>query len=108
MTTSGTNPAAPSTAASSCASRGKSASRTTGTAEGDGDSSVIETQPCRFYRGAQRWPFARMSTAPQLSIIVVSQNSSARLQTALESLTQQRMVQPEIIVVDRGSTDGSR
>lgn len=49
-----------------------------------------------------------MSTAPQLSILLVCQNPGARLPATLESLQQQRQVESEIIVIDRGSTDGSR
>lgn len=49
-----------------------------------------------------------MSTAPQFSILVVCQNPGPRLPATLESLQQQRQVESEIIVIDRGSTDGSR
>jgi hypothetical protein len=44
-----------------------------------------------------------MSTAPQLSILVVCQNPGARPSGTLESLRQQRQVETEIVVVERGS-----
>lgn len=49
-----------------------------------------------------------MSAAPSLSVVIASLNSGSRLPTTLASLREQRWVQPEIIVVDRGSTDGTR
>lgn len=44
---------------------------------------------------------------PTLSIIVVTKNPGPRLVATLESIWGQRWVQPEIIVIDGGSTDGT-
>lgn len=49
-----------------------------------------------------------MSSAPALSVIVLNHNGGTRLSAALESVWAQRVVQPEIIVVDHGSSDSSR
>jgi putative colanic acid biosynthesis glycosyltransferase len=49
-----------------------------------------------------------MSAAPSLSVIVVSKNPGPRLHAALQSIWEQLHVQPEVIVIDGGSTDGSR
>ncbi len=49
-----------------------------------------------------------MSAAPPLSVILVCKNPGPRLQAALGSVWEQLHVDPEIIVVDGGSTDGSR
>jgi len=49
-----------------------------------------------------------MSAAPLLSVIVVCKNPGPRLPAALASVWEQRRVQPELIVVDGGSTDGTR
>ncbi len=49
-----------------------------------------------------------MSAAPSVSVIVVCLNPGSRLATALESVWAQRHVAPELIVVDGGSTDGTR
>jgi glycosyltransferase involved in cell wall biosynthesis len=49
-----------------------------------------------------------MSAAPPLSVILVCKNPGPRLPAALESLWVQRFVQPEIIVIDGASTDGTR
>ena len=48
-----------------------------------------------------------MSAAPTLSVIVVCKNPGARLHAALASVWEQRHVQPELIVIDGGSTDGT-
>lgn len=44
---------------------------------------------------------------PLLSIIVATRNPGPRLVATLESIWGQRWVQPEIIVIDGGSTDGT-
>lgn len=49
-----------------------------------------------------------MSAAPILSVILVCKNPGSRLHAALGSVWEQLHVQPEIIVVDGGSTDGTR
>ncbi len=49
-----------------------------------------------------------MPAAPSISVILICKNPGPRLKTALGSIWQQRHVQPEIIVIDSGSTDGSR
>jgi glycosyltransferase involved in cell wall biosynthesis len=48
-----------------------------------------------------------MSAAPTLSVIVVCKNPGSRLHAALASIWDQRHVQPELIVIDGGSTDGT-
>jgi glycosyltransferase involved in cell wall biosynthesis len=48
-----------------------------------------------------------MSAAPILSVIVVCKNPGRRLPAALASVWEQRHVQPELIVIDGGSTDGT-
>jgi glycosyltransferase involved in cell wall biosynthesis len=49
-----------------------------------------------------------MSATPTLSVIVVCKNPGKRLHAALASVWEQRLVTPELIVIDGGSTDGSR
>jgi len=49
-----------------------------------------------------------MSVTPPVSVIVVCKNPGAHLAVTLESLWTQRDVQPELIVIDGGSNDGSR
>ena len=49
-----------------------------------------------------------MSAAPALSVVLVCKNPGPRLQAALASVWAQLHVHPEIIVIDGGSTDGSR
>ena len=49
-----------------------------------------------------------MSAAPALSVILVCKNPGPRLQAALASVWAQLHVHPEIIVIDGGSTDGTR
>ena len=49
-----------------------------------------------------------MSAAPALSVILVCKNPGPRLQAALASVWAQLHIHPEIIVIDGGSTDGSR
>ena len=49
-----------------------------------------------------------MSAAPPLSIILVCKNPGPRLHAALASVWEQLHVQPELVVIDGGSTDGSR
>lgn len=49
-----------------------------------------------------------MSAAPPLSVIVVCHNPGARLPAALESIWSQLHVSPDLVVVDGGSTDGTR
>ena len=49
-----------------------------------------------------------MSAAPNLSVVISCLNPGPRLQAALVSVWEQRWAQPELIVLDRGSTDGSR
>lgn len=53
-------------------------------------------------------PRNAMSAAPPVSVIVVCLNPGPRLATALESVWAQRHAAPELIVVDGGSTDGTR
>jgi glycosyltransferase involved in cell wall biosynthesis len=48
-----------------------------------------------------------MSAAPTLSVIVACKNPGPRLHAALASVWEQRHVQPELIVIDGGSTDGT-
>lgn len=49
-----------------------------------------------------------MSAAPSISVILVCKNPGPRLHAALESVWTQLHVQSELIVIDGGSTDGSR
>lgn len=49
-----------------------------------------------------------MPAAPHLSVILVCKNPGSRLQAALASVWEQLHVHPEIVVIDGGSTDGSR
>ncbi len=49
-----------------------------------------------------------MSATPTLSVIVVCRNPGPRLADALASVWSQRHVTPELIVIDGGSTDGTR
>ncbi len=49
-----------------------------------------------------------MPAAPSISVILVCKNPGPRVKAALGSIWQQLHVHPEIIVVDGGSTDGSR
>lgn len=49
-----------------------------------------------------------MSAAPPLSVILVCKNPGPRLQVALESVWAQRAVQIDLVIVDGGSTDGTR
>src|SRR5947209_19752319 len=48
-----------------------------------------------------------LSRQPSASIVVVSYNTSAHIETCLLSLLELDYPQVEIIVVDNGSTDGS-
>lgn len=48
-----------------------------------------------------------MSAAPTLSVIVVCKNPGRQLHAALASVWEQQHVEPELIVVDGGSTDGT-
>lgn len=45
---------------------------------------------------------------PPISVIVVCKNPGSRLAAALDSVWSQRWIQPELIVIDGGSTDGTR
>lgn len=49
-----------------------------------------------------------MSAAPTLSVVIVCFNPGPRLPVALASVWAQLHVAPEVIVVDGGSTDGTR
>ena len=49
-----------------------------------------------------------MSVAPSISVILVCKNPGPRLPAALESIWAQLHVQPELIVIDGASTDGTR
>lgn len=49
-----------------------------------------------------------MSTPPPLSVIVACKNPGPRLPAALASVWEQRWVEPELIVIDGGSTNGTR
>lgn len=53
-------------------------------------------------------PANAMSAAPTLSVIVVCKNPGPALPVALASVWEQRSVAVELIVIDGGSTDGSR
>jgi putative colanic acid biosynthesis glycosyltransferase len=53
-------------------------------------------------------PANAMSAPPPISVIVVCKNPGPGLPNALASVWEQRHVQPELIVIDGGSTDGSR
>jgi putative colanic acid biosynthesis glycosyltransferase len=48
------------------------------------------------------------TSPPILSVIVVCRNSGPRLQPTLESVWEQRGERTELIVIDGGSTDGTR
>lgn len=48
-----------------------------------------------------------MSSTPPISIVVINHNGAAQLPACLASVTDQRRIAPELIVVDRGSSDGS-
>lgn len=48
------------------------------------------------------------ASLPSISVIVVCKNPGARLRTALESVWTQSGAVAELIVIDGGSTDGSR
>jgi len=48
-----------------------------------------------------------MPAAPTLSVIVVCRNPGSRLAAALASVWEQRHVQPELIVIDGASSDGT-
>jgi glycosyltransferase involved in cell wall biosynthesis len=50
---------------------------------------------------------AMSAPPPLLSVIVVCKNPGPRLMATLESVWAQRWVQPEVIVIDGGSTDGT-
>jgi len=45
---------------------------------------------------------------PPISVIVVCKNPGPRLEAALLSVWEQRELRPELIVIDGGSTDGTR
>ena len=49
-----------------------------------------------------------MSAAPPFSVIVACKNPGQRLPAALASVWEQLHVAPELIVIDGGSTDGTR
>lgn len=49
-----------------------------------------------------------MSASPLLSVIVVCKNPGPRIATALASVWEQRGLETELIVIDGGSTDGTR
>src|SRR5450631_848132 len=49
-----------------------------------------------------------MSAAPSFSVIVACKNPGQRLAAALASVWDQLHVAPELIVIDGGSTDGTR
>lgn len=51
---------------------------------------------------------AMSAQPPLLSVIVVCKNPGPRLAAALASVWEQRWVEPEIVVVDGASTDGTR
>jgi putative colanic acid biosynthesis glycosyltransferase len=53
-------------------------------------------------------PANAMSAAPTLSVIVACKNPGPSLHEALHSVWEQRHIQPELIVIDGGSTDGTR
>jgi len=48
------------------------------------------------------------AVVPPISVIVVCKNPGSRLVAALDSVWAQRQVEPELIVVDGASTDGTR
>lgn len=49
-----------------------------------------------------------MPAVPALSLVIACLNPGPRLPTAFASIIKQRWAQPELILVDGGSTDGSR
>jgi glycosyltransferase involved in cell wall biosynthesis len=49
-----------------------------------------------------------MSAAPALSVVLVCKNPGPRLAAALDSVWAQLHAAPEVIVIDGGSTDGTR
>jgi glycosyltransferase involved in cell wall biosynthesis len=49
-----------------------------------------------------------MQTAPAFTLIVACRNPGPQLPATIESIRAQRWVEPQIIVADLGSTDGSR
>jgi putative colanic acid biosynthesis glycosyltransferase len=51
---------------------------------------------------------AMSAPTPFISVIVVCKNPGARLKATLASIRNQHEFEPELIVVDGGSTDGSR
>ena len=53
-------------------------------------------------------PANAMPAAPHLSVIIVCKNPGPHLPLALASVWEQRHVQPDIVVVDGASTDGTR
>lgn len=72
------------------------------TTDKSGNSGVDTRGRCEMLR-----PNA-MSAAPTLSVVVACKNPGPALTATLESVWAQRHVQPEIVVIDRGSTDGTR
>src|SRR5262245_2916637 len=58
-------------------------------------------------RRVMRAPNAK-ARAPSLSVILLNLNGGSRLDAALASVWEQRAVDHEVIVVDRGSKDESR
>ncbi len=53
-------------------------------------------------------PNAMSAPVPLLSVVVVCKNPGPRLVATLESVWGQRWIRPELIVIDGGSTDGTR
>jgi putative colanic acid biosynthesis glycosyltransferase len=49
-----------------------------------------------------------MSAVPPISVIIVCKNPGPRLPVALASVWEQRWIEPELIVIDGASTDGTR
>ena len=49
-----------------------------------------------------------MSVAPPISVIIVCKNPGPRLPVALASVWEQKWIEPELIVIDGASTDGTR
>src|SRR5436305_7009102 len=70
--------------------------------ESNGDSVVDTRGRCAMLAGNA------MSAAPSLSVIVACKNPGTRLHAALASIWEQRHLQPELIVIDGASTDGTR
>src|SRR4051812_10771816 len=71
------------------------------TIESSGNSGMDTLRPCAML------PANAMSAAPLLSVIVVCQHPAPLLEVTFASLAAQRFVQPEVVVLARGSNDSA-